>query len=441
MKLSRSRAADDLSAMIRKRTVSYDDPGRMELKEFEGFRQLLTERFPAVAEGSERREIGLTGVLYKIKGETDEKPSVLMAHYDVVPADQAAWTEEPFSGTIKDGRIFGRGTLDTKSTLCAMMEAADAALKDGWRPKNDLYLSFSGEEETCGGSCGDIVKVLKEENVRPAFVLDEGGAVIPEGLPGLNRMAAMIGVAEKGTANYRLTIKKKGGHTSTAPRRTILGQLARAAVRIENHPFPARLSEPVKLMFRELSGEVPPYEKFAFEHPEIFSPAISAAAAVLGGTFNAMVRTTTAIVILEGRSAFNVLPDQAEMGINVRLLAGDTVESAAEYLKKIIHDPEINVEILAGRDPSPTAEIRCPEWEMLKDVIREVWPAAAAAPYQLNGGTDARNYDEISNHVYRFSPMVMTKQERGSVHGANESIALRSLFTTIVFYEKLLRKL
>lgn len=439
--MNRSKIADDLSAMIQIKTVSYDNPARMDAAEFERFRGLLAERFPVLAERCLCGKIGSTGILYKISGRSDAKPSVLMAHYDVVPADASAWKHDPFSGEILDGRIIGRGALDTKSTLCAILEAAEDFLKAGETPENDIYLSFGGEEETCGETCAFIVEEFKKRKIHPAFVLDEGGAVIPEGLPGMKRMAAMVGIAEKGTANYMLTVEDKGGHTSTPPRHTALGRLARAAVRIENHPFPARLSNPVRLMFRELSAEVPPYEKFAFGHPELLEPAIKTAASALGGTFNAMVRSTAAIVIMEGRSAFNVLPDKAAMGVNVRLLEGDTVESAAEYLKKIVADPSVQVDIIAGTDPSPVSDISCGEWELLKSVIHAVWPQAVAAPYQLNGGTDARHYAEISEHVYRFSPMIMTKEERGSVHGSEESIAVRNLLRMCVFYSKLLRKL
>lgn len=440
-KQSRKKIVDDLRAMIRLKTVSADDIRKMDMEEFAAFRKLLLRRFPTIQEQAEIREIPPTGILFRIKGESSESPSVLMAHYDVVPADQDGWTHDPFGGEIAEGRIYGRGTLDMKGTLCAIMEAVEYSLLGGWKPKNDLYLSFGGEEEVSGETAYNIVEWFVQEGIRPAFVLDEGGAVIPEGLPGLRKQAAMVGIAEKGTANYMLTVKDKGGHAATPPKHTAIGKLAKAAVRLEENPFPARLSTPVRLMFREVAHEVPFYEKPAFANANLLEPAIKTAATILGSTFNAMVRTTAAVVIFEGRSAFNVLPDRAAMGVNVRMLEGDTPESICEDLKRIIKDPEIKVDLISGTPPTPVSEIYCPEWNMLRKVIRKVWKDVPVGPYQLNGGTDSRFYSRISNHVYKFTPTVMTAKERGTVHGIDESVSIRGLLETVLFYRFLLKEL
>ena len=191
MKFNKRKIIDDFRAMIRLKTISSDDPGKMDMAEFAAFRKLLVDRFPNIRAHADIREIPPTGILFRIRGESAEAPSVLMAHYDVVPADQEGWTCDPFGAEIRGDRIYGRGTLDTKGTLCSIMEAADRALSQGWIPKNDLYLSFGGEEEVSGETTGNIVDTLEREGVRPAFVLDEGGAVIPEGLPGLKKKAAI----------------------------------------------------------------------------------------------------------------------------------------------------------------------------------------------------------------------------------------------------------
>ena len=441
MALKKSKIIGDFRDMIRLRTISCEDMSQAPLDQFEAFRELLRERFPALFGAAEVRYPGFNGILLKIKGRMEGSPSVLMAHYDVVPVDQDGWTCDPFGAEIRDGRICGRGTLDTKSTLCGIVEAVEANLVEGWQPVHDLYLSFGGEEETHGDTCREIVRTLSEDGVRPAFVLDEGGAVIPEGVPGLRRKAAMVGIAEKGTANYRITAFGKGGHASTPPRHTAVGKLAEAAVRIENHPFPARISEPVYVMFREIAKLVPVYERFAFANVKLFAPAVKAAATVLGPTFNAMVRTTQALVTVDGGTAYNVLPDRASFVVNLRILPGETMESAEAYLRKIIKDPEISVELIDGTDPTPVSEIDCPQWQMLREVCEETWPDAVFAPYMLNGGTDSRFYHEISEHVYKFSPMEMTAEERGMVHGPDESIAIENLLKTVIFYKKLLAKL
>ena len=440
MKLQKSVIIENFRDMIRKKTVSFEDMDHADAAVFAAFRALIPERFPHLWAAAEYREIGW-GMLFRIPGKSDAKPSVLMAHYDVVPADQDGWEHDPFGAEMADGRIYGRGTLDTKGTLLSILTAADQALSEGWIPKNDLYLSFSGEEEVRGESCAKIVTTLKNENIRPAFILDEGGAVIPEGVPGLKKKIAMVGIAEKGTANYMLTVRGTGGHAATPPKHTAVGQLARAAVRIENRPFPARLADPVRKMFKELAQEVPFYERFAFSNIGLFEPGVKFLAPHLGPTFNAMVRSTAAVVIFEGRSAFNVLPDKAAMGVNVRILPGETKETALLYLRKVVDDPEVSVDLIDGTDPTPVSEIDCEEWKMLRRVVSATWPDAGFGPYMLNGGTDSRFYSEISNHIYKFTPMEMTTAERGTVHGANESVSVENLFKCVRFYGRLVREL
>ncbi len=440
-RINKEKIIEDFRAMIRIPTVSVPDPGKLDEEAYLAFRSLLLGRFPSLYRASDVYSVAPTGILYHIRGESAKAPSVLMAHYDVVSADPKEWIHPPFAAEMADGRIYGRGTLDTKSTLWAIAEAADNALASGWRPKNDLYLSFGGEEETHGETTANIVKYLKSQGVRPAFVLDEGGAVIPEGVPGFHKKVAMVGIAEKGTANYMLSIEGKGGHASTPPKKTLAARMAKAAVRISEYAFPARITPPVRKMFEELSDQASFPVRPLFANVSRFAPLVSTAASLAGGSSRAMVRTTAAVVILEANSAFNVLPSQAAMGVNLRLLPGETLESGAEHLRKAVRDKEIRVDLIDGTNPTTVSRIDCPQWEMLRKVTARVWPDAAFAPYQLNGGTDSRFFHEISKNVYKFSPMEMTAAERATVHGANESILVENLYTTVVFYSRLLEEL
>ncbi len=440
-RLNKEKIIEDFRAMIRIPTVSMSDPEKMDKKAFLAFRSLLLKRFPTLYKAADVYSVAPTGILYHIRGQSPETPSVLMAHYDVVPANENEWKHQPFAAEMEDGRIYGRGTLDTKSTLWAIVEAADNALASGWRPKNDLYLSFGGEEETHGVTTANIVRYLKEKGVRPAFVLDEGGAVIPEGLPGVHKKAAMVGISEKGTANYMLSIRGDSGHASTPPRMTMAARLAKAAVQVSEYDFPTRLTPAVRQMFEELSKEASCLVRPLFANVGCFAPLVGAAASLLGASTRAMVTTTAAVVILEASSAFNVLPSQAAMGVNLRLLPGETVESGAEHLRKAVCDEEIRVDLIDGTNPTTISRIDCPQWEMLRKVTARVWPEAAFAPYQLNGGTDSRFYHEISEFVYKFSPMEMTAAERASVHGAEESISVENLLKIVVFYSRLLEEL
>jgi len=435
------RISSNLSKMVRLKTVSHFVSAETDEAEFVKFRQLLDELYPLTAGAGQRRLIGRTGLLYRIPGKSAENSCVFMAHYDVVPAEESEWDFDPFSGEMKDGFICGRGSLDTKCTLCSVMEAVEEKLKAGWIPEHDLYLSFSGEEEVEGDDADAIVKDFEARKVHPDFVLDEGGAVIPEGLPGVKRPAAMIGIAEKGVANLELSVQNAGGHASTPPKSTAVGELSRAAVAIEAHPFPAQLTKPVMEMFGYLGKEVPGIYGAAFRHAGLLSPAIRAAAAKMGGTFNAMVRTTCAVTMMQGSSSFNVLPDRAVMGMNLRLLGSDTMESALARIRKTVNDPKIGYRYISGSNPSPVSDCEGKKWKQLTGVVRQFWPEALPAPYTLNGGTDSRHFHRISGCVYKFTPMEMSAAERGTVHGRNEKIAAARLLKMTEFYGKLMEEL
>ena len=443
MRLRKEEVFERFSAMIRFRTVSHPDRAGTDSAVFAEFRDWLKRTYPEVFGAGEAWAVGDYGILIRIPGRSSADSAVLMAHYDVVDADPGLWSCDPFGAERRDGRIYGRGTLDTKCTLCAVMEACSCHLRNGFVPEHDIYLSFGGEEEVCGSTCSEIVAFLREKGVRPSFVLDEGGAVIPEGVPGYRKQVAMIGAAEKGEVNFLLTCEQgTGGHASVPPRSTAVGRMARAAVRIEKHPFPVRLSAPVRGMFRSLSREVPFYEKPVFRHPELLQQAIAGAAAFLGGSFNAMVRSTAAVTVISSRGgSCNVLPSGAAMGVNVRLLEGDTIDSAKERLAAVIRDPGIKIEVMSGDNPSGTADTDCEQFRYLARVVGEIWPGTAAVPYQMNGGTDARFYAALTDRIYRFTPMIMTAEERATVHGTDESISERALLNMIRFYIKFIEGL
>ena len=441
-----------LIEIVRIPTVSHFDHDEDDEKVFEACRDWIRETYPILYEKGNFSRIGRCGMLFEIPGCGEDGssssspsglkgPSVLMAHYDVVPADSGEWEEEPFSGVIKDGCLWGRGSLDTKCTLVCVLETVSEALKEGWQPAQTLYLAFSGEEEVEGTSSDEIVSHLKEKGVRPAFVLDEGGAVIPEGLPGVKQRAVMIGIAEKGIVNVEATLKGTGGHAATPPKHTLLGRMAKAACAVENHRFRAQITPATKAMFRVIGKQKGGPVGMAFRHIDAFKAGVAPAAAYLGGTFNAMVRSTAAVTMMEGAPSFTVLPGEVRMGMNLRLLGTDTMDSAVKELKKAIGDKEIGLRVVSGCDPSPVSKIGGRPWNYLVKTAAEIWPDAIAAPYTLNNGTDSRYWHRISDHVYKFTPMVMTKEERGSVHGVNEKIRLEALEEMALFYEKLVRGL
>ena len=439
--LNEEKIVDDMCAMIRCKTVSHRDETLVDWDEFTRFQDLLAQRFPLIHEKAALHKIGPTGLLYHLKGESDAAPSVCMSHYDVVPVEEDGWTRPAFDGIVEDGVIWGRGTLDTKGTLCGVMEALEQLLATGYTPKNDLYLSFSGQEEVDGPSCRNIVEYLDAQGIRPALVVDEGGAVVDHVFPGVDGQCALIGIAEKGNVSMDLSLLSQGGHASTPPPHTILGQLSQAAVDIENHPFPRRLTRPVAEMFDTLGRHSSFLYRMIFANLWCFEPVLDMICQKSGGELNAMMRTTVAVTRMEGSKAYNVLPPSASMGINVRLMGGDTIESAQTYLRKVIGNDQISLRVVDGGDPSAVSETSGPAWETLKTAIRQTWPEALVSPYLMMAGSDSRNYCAISDHVYRFSAMHLSKEERGMIHGHDERVPVKTLLRTVEFYLRLLEKL
>ncbi len=433
-------SAERLARMVRVKTVS-SRGGSHDEAAFREFRALLPELYPTVHRhlAISREEIGPSGLLYRWKGKSSDKPTVLMSHYDVVPADEAAWSKPPFAGIIENDVLWGRGTLDTKATLCGIMEAAEALLKQDYIPANDIYFAFSGDEEIMGPSAPAIVKELARRGVKPSLVLDEGGAVVGNIFPGVNRPSALIGVAEKGLMDVRLTVKSAGGHASAPPRQTPVGILAKAVTRIEAKPFPGRLSEPAARMFDTLGRHSGFTYRLIFANLWCFFPLLNALCKKRGGELNALVRTTCAFTTMSASKAQNVLPPSASVGANLRLIGSDTPDAAVARLKRTARDERISFEKLYGMPPSPVSPSSGEAWERIKRAVQQTWPEALVSPYLMLACSDSRHYPAISDHVYRFSAMALTKEERESIHGNDECIPVIKIERTAQFYMRLLK--
>ena len=429
-----------LQELVQCKTISYNDPSLEDEAEFQKLISKLPTLYPRVFEVCSVDSLPGRALLLRWPGKSGQTPTVLMSHYDVVPADEEKWEKPPFAGIIESGVLWGRGTLDTKVTMNAALSAANHLISQGFIPENDIYFAFSGGEEVNGRGAPNIVEWFVRHGIRPALVVDEGGAVVENVFPGVTIPSAMIGIAEKGMINARYRCVSDGGHASSPKPHTPVGILAAACKKIEDHPFQAHIQGPAAQMFDTLGRHSTLLYRIIFANMWCFGWIIDLLARTSGGEMNALIRTTSAFTQMEGSSARNVLPTEATMVANMRLNPSDTVASALAYLKKTVGDDRVEITALESHEPSPVSEVDCPAWDKVASAVANTWPGCIVTPYLMVQCSDSRHYRDLSNHVYRFSAMDLTAQERKTIHGNNERIRLETVTRSVEFYVRLIRQ-
>lgn len=436
--INEKRVVESLKAMIRFKTVSYVDKRKEDNKPFANFKSYLEKRYPWVQEKAILEYIGDRAILIHLKGTSQEAPMVLMSHYDVVPKN-GNWLHDAFLGDVLDGRVYGRGALDTKGTLCAIMEAVHQHLEAGKTFKRDLYLAFGGDEEIRGGSADMIVEHLKARGITPGMVLDEGGAIVEGMFPGVKRPIAVIGTTEKGFMAVTIKAHDAGGHASTPPKDSAITVLASAITRLnEQRLFPVKRNIVMDQMFDTLGRHSDQFlMRMIFANLWLTFPLVRFLAKRKGGQMLAMLKTTQAFTMMEGSEAINVLPSEASIGINYRIIVGENGAQVEEKIKQALKD--LPVEVIVDYTTDPTSVSKDDQtYDKLTHTIRKIWPNVIPTPYLMMAATDSRYYHKVSSHVYRFSAMPLTQEEFGMIHGANESISIENLSNTVRFYVQLI---
>ena len=434
----REKAIDALQQLVRCKTISNHDHALEDEGEFRKLIDLLPGLYPKVFEACSFRELPDRGLLFCWPGKRHDAPSVMMAHYDVVSVNESSWDKPPFEGIIEDGVLWGRGTLDTKVTFNGVLSAADALIGQGFQPENDIYFAFSGGEEVNGKGAVNIVDWFEENHIQPALVVDEGGAVVENVFPGVKAPCGMVGIAEKGMMNVKYTVRSQGGHASAPLPKTPITTLAGAVQKIVKNPFKMHLTKPAAEMFDTLGRHSSFALKIVFANLWLFKPVLNLICNSSGGEMNALVRTTTAFTMMEGSAGRNVLPAEASIISNMRLNPADTVESATAYLKKVVSDDSVEIEVLESFQPSRISQTNCESWDKVACAVADTWKGCIVTPYLMVQCSDSRHWGRLSDRVYRFSAMDMTTEERRSIHGNNEKIRLETIGKAVEFYIRLM---
>ncbi|MEP0707732.1 MAG: M20 family peptidase [Parvibaculum sp.] len=446
-------AAQHLAEAVRFRTISHqagaDEAEVVRSAEaFEGFRNWMDATYPAFTAATKREIVGGATLFYTWEGtDTSLDPVLLMSHIDVVPiapGTEDKWEHPPFAGTIADGYVWGRGTIDNKGSLIAMVEAAERLAAQGFQPTRTILFAFGHDEEIGGGEGNKaLAGMLQERGVNLAWVKDEGGVIGHGLLPGVNAPVAMIGVAEKGSISLGVVAYSKGGHSSmpSPAAQTAIGRLARALERIGGDPFESKVDGATRGMIESLAPAVPFTQRMVYANLWLFEPLVRGVMEE-SPTSAAQLHTTIAPTIVEGGVKENVLPPEARAVVNFRIHPRDTADGIIEHVRAAVDDPDVEIEPLPGiREASKVSNIEGDGYQLITQVIGESFPGVIAAPYLVVGGTDSRHYLPITDNVFRFIPIRMAPEDMARFHGTNERVSVENMGEAVAFYVRLFETL
>lgn len=431
------RLAEKLSTMIKYDTTSHANIH--EVDKFLGFHKVLEELFPLVHQNLEKTEID-GNLLFYWKGKSSEKPILLMSHQDVVPAE-GEWNHEPFSGDIADGKVWGRGAADTKCTVMAFFEAVEELLKEGYTPPVDVYLASSCTEEWAGDGAPTIVNELKRRGVELFLVCDEGGCIITDPIGGVNGNFAMVGVFEKGKADVKFTAHSTGGHASAPTKNTPIARLASFVDDVEKHsPFKKKLMPEVAAMFTTLAPYASSFGmRLLLGNIWLFKPLIVAVLPAVSAQAGAMLRTTIAFTTQSGSDAYNVIPQEATLGANMRFIPHQGEKESLEIIENLAKKHGLDTEIIHSNDYTDPVDINGEAFKLVENVIGETFPGLASSPYVMTGATDAQFYQPICKNCIRFAPVIYGPDQMKGMHGVNECIEYNCLPGAVRFYKNLIK--
>ena len=437
---SLQQSAKNLAKAVSFPTVSYVDRSKTDFEVFHQFRAFLKETYPTTFTTLQHLDGGEFNILLYWEGEDKELlPALLMAHQDVVAADDAEeWRYPPFSATIEEGYVWGRGSFDIKGQLIAILESVERLLKEGVRPQRSWYIAFGCDEEVRGEhGAQKIAHYFHTNNIRFAFVLDEGGVVADNFISFIKRPVAVVGMAEKGFVNLSMEVTKEGGHSSSPLNPTPVGLLGRAIWRLERRKFKSEITPPIKEMLTIIGLN----SSFLFSIPLLnlwlFKPLIVAIFARNQAT-DPLMRTTLAVTMAQGSSAPNVIAPHAKAVVNFRLLPTETTEEVVSRTKRRINLKGVEYTILADTPQSKITSSSTAEFNSLKRCIEETFTGVIVSPYLMTGGTDAIWFEPLSDNIFRFSPFQIEAKELKRVHAKDERLAVKNLERAILFYSELI---
>lgn len=427
-----------LSQMVQKETISCKN--QEDRTKFYEFHEILEKMFPHIHQTCEKNVFD-GSLLFKWPSSGSHEPILFMSHHDVVEAN-GTWEHEPFSGDIDEkGRVWGRGTVDTKASLFCILTAVEELMKKGFAPECDVYIASSCTEEWSGNGAPQTAAYLKEQGVELALLLDEGGMIVEEPVGGVKGIYGMVGVVEKGYGDVKFIARSKGGHASAPGKNTPLVRLGKFMADIEKkNPFEVQFTETVEEMFRRMAPNMDFGMKVIFANMALFKPLLKKLLPSISSAAGAMIKTTLAFTMAKGADGLNVLPQEAYVTGNMRFIQHQDNHASIKLITEIAKKYDIEVEVITQESPAPIVDYKSSAFKLIEEVAAEIYPGVGICPYTMTGGTDAKYYSEVTKNALRFAPLYIDDQQYKSIHGLNESIYQGALPLGVDFYKEVIKK-
>lgn len=436
-----------LAAAVKLQTISSATDAEASADAFKALHAQIQSSFPKLHAALKRELVGGYGLLYTWPGsDARAKPIALLAHQDIVPVapgTEKDWQQPPFGGVIADGFVWGRGAWDNKSNLFSQLEAVEMLVAAGHTPKQTIYLFFGQDEEVSGQRGAKALATrFKADNIKLDFILDEGTLIVEGILKGLDKPAALVGMAEKGFLTVLLAATATPGHSSMPPptaKQTAIGMMSAALSRLEDKQFPVQIRGIAADMFDTLAPEMTLLNRVMLSNLWLTKPLVEWQLAK-GSSTAALLRTTTALTVVNAGERDNVLPGRANASVNFRVLPGDTSDDVVRHTLLAVGESPITVEKKASfSEPSKVARMDAPGYRAINKTIRQLHADVIVAPALMLGATDSRHFDDVADNVYRFSPVRAKAEDLPRFHGTNERILIANYTEMIQFYYQLLR--
>ena len=433
--------AERVSGAVRIPTVTVQgDNG--DYATFLQYHEYLEKTFPHVFAKAEKTLVNGYSLVLRIDGSDESLlPACFLSHQDVVPAPAEGWTVEPFSGVVKDGCVWGRGSLDMKWHMIALLSGIDKLLETGATPKRTIYCCFGHDEEITGkDGARNIAKYLSDKGVRFEYLVDEGGSLIDGSLLGCKTLIGAVGVCEKGYVDYVLSSTRNGGHASNPRKKNSVTDIAQAVYDLSHLPMKTKLTPPIRRMFKEVSPYMSYPYRILFANGDVLAPLLRFILARASSVTNAAIRTTFGFTQMQGADAPNVIPATATAVVNVRINVGQTQEEVKKYIQKAVGKDISVTELNPGYDPTPVSNMDGAAYQALVETVRELWGDIPVSPYPFIAATDAKHYVKLCDCIYRFGPIEMKMEDQNLIHAANERVDIKGATKGAQFFKNFIEK-